>query len=125
MFDFKSILFYVALFIATLFANYLFNSSHSDALIDEVAGDFSTLGVSDSVPIVTYTATWCDACKNLKTYLLKNNIKYKNIDVDQDDTAMKRLSEWGIVGIPVVIVKGNLVQGFNKQLLDKYLLLDD
>jgi|TARA_B110000240_G_C13477673_1_gene443834 hypothetical protein len=64
MFDFKSILFYVALFIATLFANYLFNSSHSDALIDEVAGDFSTLGVSDSVPIVTYTATWCDACKN-------------------------------------------------------------
>jgi len=125
MFDLKSILFYIALFIATIFANYLFNSSHSDELIDEIAGDFSTLGVSDLVPIVTYTANWCDACKNLKTYLLKNKIKYKNIDIEQDDTAMKRLAEWGVVGIPVVIVKGNLVQGFNKQLLDKYLLLDD
>jgi glutaredoxin len=125
MFDFKSILFYISLLFTTLFANYIFNTLSSDELVDEISGDFSTLGVSDSVPIVTYTATWCDACKKLKAYLLKNKIKYKNVDIDQDDNAMKRLAEWGIVGIPVVIVKDNLVQGFNQELLDKYLLLGD
>lgn len=90
--------------------------------IDELSGDFTDLGITESVPVLVYSATWCNACNNLKAYLRANNIKYKNVDIDEDKLAMGRLAKRNLTGIPVIIIKDNLVQGFNLNLLNKYLL---
>jgi glutaredoxin len=124
MFSLKSILFYVSLCIATILGNKLYYIVTEEELIDELTGDFTALGISESVPILIYSATWCNACNELKEYLSNNHIQYKNIDVDENKTAMKRLGELGLTGIPVIIIKDNLIQGFNQNLLDKYLAVE-
>ena len=122
MFSLKSILFYIVLFCIGIIGNHLYYTANDDTPFSELSGDFSKLGVSVSVPIVAYTASWCDACKELKTYLSVNNIEYKNVDIEEDKTAMKRLQKFGVIGVPVIIIKDNLIQGFNSYLLNKYLL---
>jgi glutaredoxin 3 len=92
--------------------------------IDELSGDFTDLGISESVPILVYSASWCNACNELKDYLSHNNIQYNNIDIDEDKSAMTRLGKWGLTGIPIIIIKDNLIQGFNQNLLDKYLVVE-
>jgi glutaredoxin len=124
MFSFKSILFYIGLCVATIFANKLYNMATSEEPIDELSGDFTNLGISESVPILVYSASWCNACNELKDYLSNNNIEYNNIDIDEDKSAMTRLGKWGLTGIPVIIIKDNLIQGFNQKLLDKYLVVE-
>jgi glutaredoxin len=124
MFSFKNILFYIGLFIVTIFANKLYYMATGEGPIDELSGDFTDLGISESVPILVYSASWCNACNELKDYLSNNNIQYNNIDIDEDKSAMKRLGEVGLTGIPVIIIKDNLIQGFNQKLLDKYLVVE-
>jgi glutaredoxin len=124
MLSVKNILFFIGLIVVTVLANKLYYSVTEEKLIDEMTGDFTSLGVSDSVPILVYSATWCSACNALKEYLSNNNIQYKNIDVDKDKTAMKRLGEWGLKGIPVIIIKDNLIQGFNQTLLEKHITVE-
>jgi glutaredoxin len=124
MFSYKSILFYISLCVATIFANKLYYMATDEEPIDELSGDFTDLGISESVPILVYSASWCNACNELKDYLSNNNVQYNNIDIDEDKSAMTRLGKWGLTGIPVIIIKDNLIQGFNQNLLDKYLVVE-
>jgi len=118
----KNIILYTALFLTVILANYLYYNLSKGPITIERSGDFTALGVSDATPIVAYTALWCDACKELKSYLASNKIEYKNIDIDEDKNAIEALENFGLYGVPVIIIKDNLIQGFNGDLLTKYIV---
>jgi glutaredoxin-like YruB-family protein len=65
--------------------------------------------------IIIYTLSWCPHCKALKEFLDKNNLKYHNIDVEENSEAaediIKRSNQ---EGFPVLEIDNEIIIGFNK-----------
>ncbi len=63
-----------------------------------------------------YTTPTCVYCKMAKDYFQKNNVKYEEYNVAEDDVAREEMihkSEQ--LGVPVIDVDGQIFIGFDKQ----------
>lgn len=69
-----------------------------------------------------YTTPTCVYCKAAKSFFKKNNIAYKEADVSTDDAALKEMvDKSGQMGVPVILVDGEVITGFNEAKLKKAL----
>lgn len=74
--------------------------------------------------VLLYSAEWCPWCQRTKQFLKENNVKFKEINVDSYPNAARELMEkTGQLGIPVTIVDGKPIIGFNVPELKKALKL--
>jgi glutaredoxin-like YruB-family protein len=72
--------------------------------------------------VVVYTAPTCGFCHQVKVYLHQRGVPFAESDVSRDPQAaaeMVRLS--GQQGVPVVLIDGQVVVGFNRPLIDQLL----
>jgi len=68
--------------------------------------------------VVLYAAAWCGYCKQAKSYLARNGIKYQEFDVDTQK-GMAAFAQTGSgKGIPLLIVDDQRVQGFSRAAYD-------
>lgn len=79
--------------------------------------------------IVVFTQEGCIYCKKQKEWLSKNNIKYQEKNIDQNDEYRLELLERKIMGVPYTIIrfldedqKEIVVGGFDVQKLERLLL---
>lgn len=69
--------------------------------------------------VVLYSASWCDACKAAGRFLRERGVPFVEKDVERDPGAhaemVSKLREAGLpqAGIPVLDVRGTMVQGFD------------
>ena len=74
--------------------------------------------MSEKKVVIYSTPTW-PHCKRAKEYLSRKNIPYDDIDVAQDREAGKEMiKKSGQMGVPVIIIDGQVVVGFNQSQLD-------
>jgi len=72
--------------------------------------------------VVIYSTPTCPYCKRAKDYLSRKEIPYIDINVAQDrEKAKEMIDKSGQMGVPVIIIDGEIVVGFNQALLDKLL----
>ncbi len=77
--------------------------------------------------IKVYSSPMCPYCLLVKKYLDEKGIKYKDIDVSQDEKAgMEVIKKTGQRGIPVTIINPDqkdekIIIGFNKDQLEEAL----
>lgn len=77
--------------------------------------------------VLIYSTTTCPYCKMLKDYLTEKGVEFKNIFVDQDETAaQKMIQESGQMGVPVTRItdesgKVEHVLGFDKHRINQLL----
>ena len=72
--------------------------------------------------VTVYSAPWCAFCHMTKHYLDSLGVKYRDIDVEKDPQAARRLVEkTGQAGIPVIEVGDKTIIGFDKAKLDEAL----
>jgi len=95
--------------------------SQQDALVS-----VNTATAKNYPQIVLYSVPWCPVCKETKEYLAKNNIPYKNRNVEADTKAMEDLTiKYGSTGVPVIVFgKGNdevIMKGFTPELFQESL----
>jgi glutaredoxin 3 len=72
--------------------------------------------------VVVYTTPTCGFCHQVKAYLHQRGVPFTEHDVSRDRqaaTEMVRLS--GQQGVPVVLIDGQVVVGFNQALIDQLL----
>lgn len=72
--------------------------------------------------VVVYTTPTCGFCHQVKAYLNQRGVPFTEYDVSRDPQAaaeMVRLS--GQRGVPVVLIDGQVVVGFNRPLIDQLL----
>jgi glutaredoxin len=79
-------------------------------------------------PIVTiYGTSWCGACKAARQYLTQRRVPFADKDVENDPAAARELQEkaskMGIPTdrVPVIDVRGRLLQGFDRARIDALL----
>ncbi len=69
-----------------------------------------------------YTTTTCHFCKLAKEFFSQNGVKYKEINVEDDEKAAEEMIEKsGQIGVPVIDIDGNIIVGFNRGAIKKAL----
>ena len=65
-----------------------------------------------------FTAVWCGYCRQAKAYLAAKGIAYREYDIETPD-GMRAFAQAGAArGIPVLLWKGQRVQGFSRPAYD-------
>ena len=73
--------------------------------------------------VVVYTSNSWPHCVTAKEFLREKGFEYEEKNVSTDMEARKELMEMGFMGVPIILVDGETVEGFNKGKLEK--LLED
>lgn len=71
--------------------------------------------------IKIYTSNTCSHCSAAKEYLKEKELTYEERNVSTDPSAKKELIGMGYMGVPIIIVDDDVVEGFNKNKLDEIL----
>ncbi len=74
--------------------------------------------------VFIYSTPTCFYCKSAKEYFKKNNISYTEYDVSSDPAKAKEMMDkTHQFGVPVIIIDGKVVIGFDKTKIN-HLLAD-
>jgi len=72
--------------------------------------------------VKVYSTPTCPYCVRLKEYLRQKNINFINVDVSSDRPSLEEMVKiTGQMGVPVVVIDGNVVVGFDKAKIDSLL----
>lgn len=72
--------------------------------------------------VTVYSTPSCSYCIRLKSYLKQKEITFTTIDVSLDAQGLeKMISLSGQMGVPVIVINGEIVVGFDKEKIDKLL----
>ena len=69
-----------------------------------------------------YTTPWCAYCKMAKEYFKKNNVEYTEHDVTNDPAKRQEMiDKTHQMGVPVIIIDGQIIIGFDRGKIDELL----
>jgi len=71
-----------------------------------------------------YTTTWCGQCRSVKAFLDQNDIDYREIDIDDDAEAARRVTSLtgGYRSVPTLVLPNGtvLVEPGRRQLAEAF-----
>ncbi len=74
--------------------------------------------------ITIYSTPTCHFCSLAKDYFAENNMPFEAFDVASDLPKRKEMVEKsGQLGVPVIVIDGEVIVGFDKQRIDSALNL--
>ena len=62
--------------------------------------------------VIMYGAAWCGVCKKAKQYFKKNNIPYKEYDIDKSTKGRRDYKKMNGSGVPIILVGNQRMDGF-------------
>jgi glutaredoxin 3 len=71
--------------------------------------------------IIVYTIPNCPGCTRVKGYLQQRGISYEECNLAEDETPIPELKALGFSGLPLIRIRGEYVEGFNREKLDALL----
>lgn len=86
--------------------------------------DFNTAGEKKPgfPPVTVWVGDSCVWCTRVKTYLRKNRVPFREVNVSRDPSGASALqARTGQVGVPQLSVGGRYIVGFDKAKIDEYL----
>ncbi len=72
--------------------------------------------------VVVYTTSWCGWCKKTRAWLDTQGIDYENRDVEANAAWAEEMHDLtGSGGVPVIVIDGEVIKGFNQAQMEKLL----
>lgn len=71
--------------------------------------------------VVIYTSNTCGYCHAAKKFLDSKGVSYTEKNVSTDAEARRELISKGFMGVPVILVDEEVVQGFDRGRLEQLL----
>lgn len=68
--------------------------------------------------VVVFSSSTCPYCVTAKEYLDGKGISYTEKNIQTDKAARKELMGMGHMGVPVIVIDGKEVVGFDKEKID-------
>jgi glutaredoxin len=68
-----------------------------------------------------YTTSWCGYCRKAKAQLAARRVPFDEIDVETSDSGQREFASLGGRGVPVILVGGQRMDGFDAGRLDAML----
>jgi glutaredoxin-like YruB-family protein len=72
-----------------------------------------------SKSVVMYSTSWCGYCKKAKRHFNKNNIAFKEYDIEKNAQAAREYKKLKGRGVPVILIGKRRMNGFSVQTFDK------
>lgn len=73
--------------------------------------------------ITIYSTETCPHCQSAKSYLKRKGFEYEELNVQTNKEARQALIDKGYRGVPVLVINGTDVVGFDKEKIDQLLHL--
>ena len=64
-------------------------------------------------PVILYGTDWCSNCKMTRAYLRKNHIPFFEYDVEKSPEGQRQFKALQGNGVPLLLVKNNVLRGFD------------
>lgn len=64
--------------------------------------------------VEVFSSDTCKYCVELKDYLKEHNVEYIEYNISRDEEARRNLIKLGYMSVPVILINGNHVLGFDK-----------
>lgn len=72
--------------------------------------------------VILYGTSSCPWCHKAREFLTENNIKFKDVNVGEDQKAAKEMvKKSGQQGVPVLDIEGKIIIGFDVDAIKKSL----
>jgi mycoredoxin len=71
--------------------------------------------------VVLYATDWCGYCKKTREFFNANNITYIEFDIEKSAEGKREYDQLKGNGVPLVVIKGNIIPGYNPSLMKKML----
>ncbi len=71
--------------------------------------------------VIVYTSSTCPYCTMAKDYLNQKDIEFTEKNVQTDNEARKELMDMGHTGVPVLVIDGEEIVGFDRARIDQLL----
>lgn len=72
--------------------------------------------------VKVYSTLTCPFCIKAKDYLRQKGILFENIDVTSDQARLQEMMALtGQMGVPVIVINGDVIVGFDKSKIDSKL----
>lgn len=71
--------------------------------------------------VTIYSSDTCGYCTMAKDYLKAKGVEFVEKNISRDAEARKHLIENGFMGVPVIYVDDQIIQGFDKARLESLL----
>ncbi|HHV46234.1 MAG TPA: glutaredoxin family protein [Tissierellia bacterium] len=71
--------------------------------------------------VIVYTSNTCPYCVAAKDYLHERGVSYTEKNIQTDPSARKELMRMGHMGVPVIIIDGEEIVGFDRAKIDELL----
>jgi glutaredoxin 3 len=68
--------------------------------------------------VTVFTSNTCPHCVTAKEYLKEKNVDFVEKNVQTDPEARKELIKMGHMGVPVIVIDGEEIVGFDKARVD-------
>ena len=64
-------------------------------------------------PVTLFSTEWCGYCRKAREYMRKNNIVFKDYDIEKSPVAQKLYQQHGGKGIPLLVFGDTRMRGFS------------
>lgn len=65
--------------------------------------------------VVMYSTQWCGYCNKARRYFKRNNIPYKEFDIEKNYSAKVDYQRLGGKGVPLIVMGGKVMRGFSER----------
>ena len=76
---------------------------------------------SEGLSVVLYATKWCGYCAKTREYFKARKVPYKEYDVENSAEGQAQYEKLGIDGVPVIVINGVVIQGYDPEGIDKAL----
>ena len=71
--------------------------------------------------VALYATDWCGYCRKAREFFKANNIAYTEYDIEKSAEAKSNYDQLSGRGIPVVVINGKIIDGYNPSAMKKLL----
>jgi len=71
--------------------------------------------------VIVYSSNTCPHCVTAKEYLTEKGVSFIEKNIQTDAEARKELMQKGIMAVPVLVIDGETIVGFDKNRVDELL----
>lgn len=71
--------------------------------------------------VILYATSWCGYCAKARKFLREKDIAYHEYDIETSAEGKDQYLSLGVSGVPVLLVNGNVVRGYNPSQIVEYL----
>ncbi|MDH5444374.1 MAG: glutaredoxin family protein [Gammaproteobacteria bacterium] len=78
-------------------------------------------GEQQNEEVILYATSWCGYCAKTRAFMEDKGISYYEYNIEESTEGHRQFKSLGGNGVPLLLVNGNVIKGYNPKLILKYL----